>query len=295
MKYLKFFKIIGIILFVYILSQLDYETVFQSLVRLDLLLLLLYAVLWYLFFFVKVYRWHVIQNYFNFTKKLSFQENFYVYVETLYLSYVTPGKIGDIARLWIMKENYGIDKKDSFAAYIFDRVQDLYFLVLFSLFSLLFVIELDVPKYVYLLFMMFLVFYIFKNFFINQIQKFSQYIQKIKTDLLFETKIFIINIFAFFLYFLQVYILAKAMNLNIDFLFIVAVVSISAIATFVPISIGGLGVREGIFIFLLASVGVGKEDAVVLSLLDNVVFVAIFIVFLHLFVKVYLKNKIGMR
>lgn len=292
MKYLKAIKIVGILIFIYILSLLDYRLVVESILNLNLVYILVYAVLWYLFFFVKVYRWHVIQNYFIFTKKLSFQENFFVYVETIYLSYVTPGKIGDIARLWIMKENYGIDKKDSFVAYIFDRIQDLYFLVLFSLFSLLFVIELDVPKYVYILFMMFLIFYIFKNFFINQIQKISQYMQKIKTDFLFEIKIFFINLSAFFIYFSQVYILAKAMNLNIDFLFIVAVVSISAIATLIPLSISGLGVREGIFIFLLASVGVGKEDAVVLSLLDNVVFVALFIVLLQLFSKFYLRKKV---
>ena len=245
------------------------------------------------FFFVKVYRWHVIQNYFICTKKLSFQENFFVYVETLYLSYITPAKIGDIARLWIMKENYGIDKKDSFVAYIFDRIQDLYFLVLFALISLLFIIELNVPKYVYALFIMFLVFYAFKNFFINQIEKTSHYMQKIKTNFLFEIKIFIINLFAFFLYFLQVYILTEAMNLNIDFLFVVAVVSISSIVILVPISIGGLGVREGIFIFLLANVGVNKEEAVILSLLDNVVFIALFILLLHLFSKLYLRKKLG--
>jgi hypothetical protein len=89
----------------------------------------------------------------------------------------------------------------------------------------------------------------------------------------------------------RMYFLAKAMNLNIEYSFIVALVSISAIATIIPISIGGLGVREGVFVFLLASIGISKEKAVLLSLLDNVVFLAIFIVFLHLCSKLYFSLR----
>ena len=285
MKYLKIIKIIGVLAFLYILSLLDYKIVYESIKNLDFFYLFIYTLLWYLFFIIKVYRWHVVQNYFS--RSLTFKQNFWVFLETIYLSYVTPGKIGDIARVWIIKEHFDIDKKDTMIAYTFDRVQDLFFLIICALFGLWFILDIEISNYIYIGLILFIIIYILKN-------KFN-IVRNIQTDMNFEIKIFIINTIAFFFYFLQVYFLAKAMNLNIEYSFIVALVSISAIATLIPISIGGLGVREGVFIYLLATIGVSKEEAVILSLLDNVVFIAIFIMILHLFSKFYLKNKVGVN
>jgi glycosyltransferase 2 family protein len=285
LKYLKIIKIIGVLAFLYILSLLDYKIVYESIKNLDFFYLFIYTLLWYLFFIIKVYRWHVVQNYFS--RSLTFKQNFWVFLETIYLSYVTPGKIGDIARVWIIKEHFDIDKKDTMIAYTFDRVQDLFFLIICALFGLWFILDIEISNYIYIGLILFIIIYILKN-------KFN-IVRNIQTDMNFEIKIFIINTIAFFFYFLQVYFLAKAMNLNIEYSFIVALVSISAIATLIPISIGGLGVREGVFIYLLATIGVSKEEAVILSLLDNVVFIAIFIMILHLFSKFYLKNKVGVN
>ncbi len=289
MKYMKIIKLIGLLAFIYILSLLDYALVIESLMGLNLGYVFIYTVLWYLFFIAKVYRWHLIQNYFS--TPLSFKQNFWVFLETIYLSYVTPAKIGDIARLWIMKEHFNINKKDSLFGYIFDRFQDLYFTIIFALFGVFFIVKVDISIYWNITFILLVLSYLFKNKLFQFIGKKYQYISNMKTDFVFELKIFLLNVILFFLYFTQVYILARAMNLDIEFAFIIALVSISALATLLPISIGGLGVREGVFIVLLANVGIAKEDAVILSLLDNVVFVVIFIILLHIFSRVYLSRK----
>jgi len=284
---MKYIKILGVLLFIYILSLLDYSLVYESIINLNLMFLSLYTLTFFLFFMIKVYRWHIVQNYFS--KSLSFKENYWVFLETIYLSYITPGKIGDIARIWIMKKHFNIEKKDTLIAYIYDRIQDLFFLIACALFSVLFIIEIEVSKYLYGVLCLFLILYIAKNKVLNLFKNKFSIIENVRTDFNFEIRIFIINFASFFFYFLQVYFLAKAMNLNIEYSFIIALASISSIATLIPISISGLGVREGVFIYLLSTINVSKEDAVLLSLLDNVVFIALFIIGLHLFSKLFIR------
>lgn len=288
---MKYLKLIGIIAFIYIISSLDFGLVVKSILSLNISYLLIYAITFFIFFLIKAYRWHIIQNYFS--KPLSFGDNLWIVIETLYLSYATPAKVGDIVRVWIIKKKFNISKKESMIAYVFDRVQDLAFLIIFTIFGLLFVIDIEVSDYVYVGLVAFLILYIAKNKILNLFRSRLSFVKKVATDYRFELKIFIINCSAFFFYFLQVYFLTKAMGLSISYLFVVALVSISAIATLLPISVAGLGVREGIFIYLLGTIGISKENAVLLSLLDNVVFIAIFIVLLHLFSKFYLKARLG--
>ncbi len=65
----------------------------------------------------------------------------------------------------------------------------------------------------------------------------------------------------------QVYVLAQAFNITIPYLefIVISVVSV-VLATTIPITVGGLGVREGTFVILLSQYGVPSEIAFVLSL-----------------------------
>ncbi|HDM67299.1 MAG TPA: flippase-like domain-containing protein, partial [Thermoplasmatales archaeon] len=65
----------------------------------------------------------------------------------------------------------------------------------------------------------------------------------------------------------QVYVLAQAFSIPIPYpeFIVISVVSV-VVATAIPISIGGLGVREGTFVFLLSQYGVPSEISFVLSL-----------------------------
>jgi uncharacterized membrane protein YbhN (UPF0104 family) len=50
-------------------------------------------------------------------------------------------------------------------------------------------------------------------------------------------------------------------------MFFLAVFPIVYILTVLPISLGGLGVREGVFVYLLTRAGIQASDAVMVSLL----------------------------
>lgn len=61
--------------------------------------------------------------------------------------------------------------------------------------------------------------------------------------------------------------IAKALKISVPLSFFYGIMPIVYISTILPVSLGGLGVREGILVYLLADVGVLASDAVALSFL----------------------------
>lgn len=63
------------------------------------------------------------------------------------------------------------------------------------------------------------------------------------------------------------YFLSKALNLNVSFYLFLMIIPMTYVMTALPISLGGLGVREGVLAFFLVKIGVVASDAVLLGFL----------------------------
>lgn len=63
------------------------------------------------------------------------------------------------------------------------------------------------------------------------------------------------------------YCIAVSLNISVSFLFYLAVASITFIISAIPISLGGLGVREGMFVLFLSLASVSSSDAILFSFL----------------------------
>ena len=61
--------------------------------------------------------------------------------------------------------------------------------------------------------------------------------------------------------------LAQGLSIQVTLMDLVVLISIVYVAASLPISLGGLGLREGVFVALLVMLGVDKESATILSLL----------------------------
>lgn len=61
------------------------------------------------------------------------------------------------------------------------------------------------------------------------------------------------------------YFIGVALDLNVSFLYFSIIVPVALIVLLVPFSINGIGIREGIFVFLLTELGVLPKDAIALS------------------------------
>ena len=64
----------------------------------------------------------------------------------------------------------------------------------------------------------------------------------------------------------QVYILALAFPINISYLIFILIINISVVAATLPISVGGLGIREGVLVIILSFYGVDPPTAFVISI-----------------------------
>lgn len=63
------------------------------------------------------------------------------------------------------------------------------------------------------------------------------------------------------------FLVGRDIGLHVGFVTMLVVVSLVTLLTLLPISINGLGLREGGFIYLLGTVGVGRPEALALSLI----------------------------
>jgi glycosyltransferase 2 family protein len=102
--------------------------------------------------------------------------------------------------------------------------------------------------------------------------KLTRFISKpLLTLALISRKALIISMLLSFLFeaadIFTVYFLARALNINPPLVFFFAIMPVVYVITILPISLGGLGVREGVLFFLLSQTGVQASDAVTLSFL----------------------------
>jgi hypothetical protein len=79
--------------------------------------------------------------------------------------------------------------------------------------------------------------------------------------------ILVLSIIAQLLGILIYYLLAKSLGINITFITMGWIRSAVIVITMIPISVSGLGVREGTFFFLLKTYGISGEKALALSFL----------------------------
>jgi hypothetical protein len=98
------------------------------------------------------------------------------------------------------------------------------------------------------------------------VSEFYEYFTTLKTQKGKIIKAVLISFFIQFLNFFIVIILAAGMGAKIPFLLLFVFLPIIITITTIPISISGLGVREGTFVILLGLIGVKPEVATSLSL-----------------------------
>jgi uncharacterized membrane protein YbhN (UPF0104 family) len=61
------------------------------------------------------------------------------------------------------------------------------------------------------------------------------------------------------------YFIGVSLDLGVSFLYFSMIVPVASIVLLVPFSINGIGIREGIFVYLLTELGVHTKDAIALS------------------------------
>lgn len=285
-KISKLFPLIGIIIFIYIVLDIGLDKIINTLILVPITFFILALLLFIPRLFLSSYKWSLISK----KQKLNFSFLFLVkiFLITLFLGSVTPGSIGLHYRIYYLKEKSKASLEKCITNSLIESGISLISGLFIAIIGALILIDLF-PEMIIIL-LPFFIFYLavflvlmekkggskIFNFLIRPLipEKFKKTLDKSIISLyedipkLRDTIIpFFIEILIWIVAATQVFIIAQAFLIQIPyFIFILISIISVVISNVLPISIGGIGIREGAFVFMLSKYGVTPEIAFVISL-----------------------------
>jgi uncharacterized protein (TIRG00374 family) len=311
-NYLRWFQLFGIVLFAVILTKLDFNSIKNQLVQFKWEWLIVYAVSFVLMLFFKVLRWRSALSKQNIN--YSVKKVFIISAITSFWGLVTPGKLGELTKItFLQKDNYPSSK--SLVSIVLDRLYDVFVLSLLGMFSLIYFTPLlNTGTSIIIAFLGFVTvvvvsIYFFKNGIWELLKKviklllpegkynlFTKEWNVFKSDFLkiFPSTIIPMltySILAYICYYLQIYVVAVGFGVEISFVYLGLCSSFAAIISLIPISLGGLGTREAVFIYLLSKISIPSETAVLISFIEGSVFAIVLMALIALISYLWFKIK----
>ncbi|MBU2564049.1 flippase-like domain-containing protein [Patescibacteria group bacterium] len=291
-----FFRLIGIVIFIFILNKINLKETLSFFLNLNLSYLVLAILIMVFASTIKPYRWQYILKTMNIN--YSFWQVFRLYFIGLFMGIVTPGRLGELGKIiYLKKNNHSFER--SLASIMIDRLADIFYLIIsgfiglflfFYFFKNLIIIGFSIITIGIILFIIIikikkakiilkrLIFILVPKKYKQKIEKsFSEFIENIK---LYKFKnyfkIFILTTLSWLVSYVAVYFLTKSIGMmNVSFIYLTVSITIVSLVTLLPISISGLGTREATFLMLFIPLGFTNEQIISLSLL---IFITNFII-----------------
>ncbi len=278
-----------IILYVAV-TQLDLPRLAETfqLASLDYILYALGA--WVFLITLKAFKWQRLVVSLN--GKISMIESVTVLFIGLFVSVITPGRLGDFVRAFYVKDRLVLGR--GILAVIVARAMDIITLLIFAGIGLILLtrangIEVISPELVLLLIVCSLIglfvglnkraakklFVLFQRFIPEKIRElvvrhgrtFYEAVPLFKTNFLQIVLAFIASTFAWILTVTFGWMLMQALHLPLDWTSALAVIPILALVEIIPVGILGIGTREIAAVIVLGAYGISPEHAVAYSLL----------------------------
>ena len=288
----KLLSIIGILLFIIILTRIDLPSLLSIFLSINPFILCCALLVNMIAVIVKSYKWKLIVS--TLKKELSLAASIKAFLIGFSFSVLTPAKLGDFIRaFYIRDEECTLGK--ALSSVVTDRLIDIVMLFSFAfigilVFSLLFHIEIlsmsllavlaaAVASGIYLVTNKNLLSRLLRPFFNIFIpQNHKKTIAEYYHDFFFGLSVFfhdktifvlviIVGILSWIPPFVYAYLLALSIGIHLDLTFFVLVIPIISLLDLLPISISGIGTRDAALIFLFGLQGISPETAVAFSLL----------------------------
>ena len=268
-KYLPYLVSLGLVL--YIFSFLDIKN-FKLIDNYNYLYLII--ILWIvgqLLVSLRIYL--LVQNKLN-------QVSYFSILQCIFLGYsiniIAPGESGTDISLFLYLKKF-FKYIDILSMLLLDRIIITFSTILFvfigiQFFDLSQIFDID---YKYITIFILFILFIFSCLYLiilrskNLIQKFIDYYKEIKKFFIEKYKllvpIFLIGMINRLVYILWVYFIAKSIGLEFNIMYLFVIVPMVLIISTLPISIMGIGIREGSYVGLLVLGGYSLNDSVLFS------------------------------
>ncbi len=273
-------QFLGPAILIYILFQIDFESLIKQIGLLKWHFLILVIITMILHIITRSLRWQTVLN--SLGINISKIQCINLHWLGLFVGVITPGRLGELVKVYFLK-NKGFDGFRSFFNIVVDRVIDILTLLSFGVLIFLFFLK-DIGIYVIcfgiiVLFVMILIFLLIgQKSFLNRFlpKDFKEYNRFTFNKLIKGIKgLRIKEIFSFLIYFILAwsfhftarYFVALSLGLDLSFIDVSVASILMAIVVILPISVAGLGTREAVAIYVFSLFGLNKEIALIFSLL----------------------------
>jgi len=288
----KLFSVIGILLFIFILTRIDLSSLFEIFLGINLFLLCCALIVNGIAIVVKSFKWKLIVS--TLKKEISLSLSIRAFLIGFSFSVLTPAKLGDFVRAFYIRDEQCTLGK-ALSSVVTDRLIDIVTLFSFAFIgiliysfvfhreilsvSLLVVLALSIASAVYIVTRKDLLTWLlrpFFNIFIPHHHKktVSEYYHDFFSGLsvFFQNKkifflVIIVGIVSWFPPIVYAWLLALSLGISVELTFFVLVIPIISLLDLLPISISGIGTRDAALIFLFGLQGIPPESAVAFSLL----------------------------
>jgi len=236
---------------------------------------------------IVVVRWKII---------LQYQKLYVPFIELVKINYISsalgqvlPGGIGgDLLRGYKLNKKYK-QISNTTASILLDRILGIGSMLLLSLIGSILAdligLKLSISNYLLLICTLFiLVFYLtsklrldYFNFRFTNNERTKRLLKKISDILISVTdfkkirnifpSVFLISLIIQLLRCMIFYFLYRAFGYDIDFIYFLIAIPITLVLAIIPISIAGLGIREGSLIYFFTTVGVPAETSIGVGIL----------------------------
>jgi len=257
-KWFSLLRILGIIIFIIVLFNVDLAAIWVHIKKVNLLFLMLAILFQVILLVIKGLRWHILNDGGN--NKVAVFRSMGEFLESYAMGVITPGRIGEL-----MKAGYQNKKEKIIASgvrVLAERGLDIGFFIIIAACALIWVGLIDLNPYLnFLILLGGVIIFIIAILLIGSkkiyawIDKLVKSISesfKIRTNkeiLLIITLAIVSNLS----YFISCYFLALGIDLPISFLTVSGGVAIAGLLNMLPITVMGLGTRELTFLYVFTS------------------------------------------
>ncbi len=291
MRISKFLPLVGIAIFIYVLSTIDLSRLVADFQSINLGIYLISLVIAFGMIPLKALKWKYLIKTYNIDFPLWKASK--AWLVGFGIGQITPGRVGDFARAYYLRNDTKIGK--SLTTVLIDRVIDVGILIVLAILGLYMFITyyvnnlflLPVLAFISIAFVVFLFLLtkenlvrkilrpFYKRFFPKKFKEsgaglFSDFflgIRDMKSSKKNITLSIILGLLLWFLSIVQMYVIGLSLNLNITLFFMAIAVPITILLETLPISFSGVGVRDISLIYFFGYLSIASASAVSVGLL----------------------------
>jgi uncharacterized protein (TIRG00374 family) len=268
----------------YLIYNTDFSAIKQVLLEINIFLFCLSFIIIISKEFFLALRWKILlalhDNHFS-----SLLLTKYYYISIFFGLFLPTAIGGDIAR-WYYLQNNGVKHNEALSSILYERFLGIISLVFFASFSLFIdfkiagsdAIKITMIIILFLGLVLFIVFWNFHRFLklvwvaktlsrFNSIIKFIENIKDYSQNIRVVIHCLILSLIAQLIGILAIFFISLSLDSSVNFFYFVVFLPMVWLISMIPISIGGLGLREGTFVLLFMSIGMSKEMAIAISAL----------------------------